>query len=104
MANVSSIQVVSYSPITKIGSVFVGTTTQIEPEKQNELESITAEYGKDSGESISIDWKISRRVDDGFKFGDPFSGQLVHQVVPFLARGTAGCIITVRPIVGRDRT
>ena len=64
-----------YSPITEEGAVLVKTTTQLEPEKQTEMNRIIDEYGAGSGETISMDWKEGQRFDDNFKFGDTFSSQ-----------------------------
>ena len=109
--NISSIQVVSYSPTTQVGNVSVNTTTKLEPEKLNELESIIHEYGNGFGETISMNWNESKIVDDKFKFGDAFSSQHcsptdtsykynVGTLNILAGRGTAGGLITISPIVG----
>ena len=100
-----------YSPITEEGAVLVKTTTQLEPEKQTEMNRIIDEYGAGSGETISMDWKEGQRFDDNFKFGDTFSSQYcaslntsykceAGKINSLAGRGTAGGLVTVSPLVG----
>ena len=77
--NISSIQVVSYCPINKVGTVLVHTTTTLEPGEKTELIRIVDEYGYGCGETISMEWKERQIVDDQFKFGILFPVSIVHQ-------------------------